>query len=453
MVHLAGDITVRILRLIALLCSLSTAAAFAGPATAANIKIDKYENKGKQLKLGKFTFANGKTRKLTIGIGSGAFHHSNDPPNVIWTIADRGPNFKCDEANDVAKGKLEFCKNAPDNLRIYLTPDYAPSIYRVELDKKNQEFRITDVISLKDKDGNPLNGMPNPLKDAETPVDGNGKNLKQDLNGIDAEAVVRLSDGTFWVGEENSPSLAHFAADGKMIARYVPLGAEAEYDGAKYELIGLLPKLLTKRPLNRGIEGIAISPDEKFLYFIMQSPLANPNEKAYKAARNTRLFKLDLAAMKVIGEYVYQLDADLRNYTGAEKQNDLRISELMAIGNDRLIVLERTDFSTRLYEVALACATNILGRRFDDPGPPELEQAKLPEPNCQPQSVGPDGIMPLKKELRFDTINHLKKIDGKNEGMALLPDGGLLLITDDDFGIKGAHTQIVVVYGTGITRQ
>jgi hypothetical protein len=37
--------------------------------------------------------------------------------------------------------------------------------------------------------------------------------------------------------------------------------------------------------------------------------------------------------------------------------------------------------------------------------------------------------------------------------MALLGDGALLLINDDDFGITGGRTQIVVVRGTGIVRR
>jgi hypothetical protein len=36
---------------------------------------------------------------------------------------------------------------------------------------------------------------------------------------------------------------------------------------------------------------------------------------------------------------------------------------------------------------------------------------------------------------------------------ALLGDGALLLINDDDFGIAGGRTQIVVVRGTGIARR
>ena len=122
------------------------------------------------------------------------------------------------------------------NGRVYPAPSYAPSIYRVML-LDDGTFRVTDVITLKDRDGRPLNGMPLPLRTAttETPLDGRGKRLEQSLRGIDAEGLVRLSDGSFWVGEENAPSLAHFSADGRMIERHVPAGTEAEFAGAPYE--------------------------------------------------------------------------------------------------------------------------------------------------------------------------------------------------------------------------
>ena len=225
-------------------------------------------------------------------------------------------------------------------------------------------FRVTDVITLKDRDGHPLNGMPLPLRTAttETPLDGQGKELKQSLRGIDAEALVRLADGTFWVGEENAPSLAHFSADGKMIERHVPAGTEGDFAGAPYDVKGTLPAIVAKRQGNRGIEGIAISPDERFLYFIMQNPLANPDTATFAQARNTRLFKLERETMKVVGEYVYTLD-DPQSFRRdpSKKQSDPRISELMAVGLDRLIVDERTEQTTKLYEIELAGATNIAG--------------------------------------------------------------------------------------------
>ena len=412
-------------------------------ASAGDITVRSYVSDDTLLRIGPHAFEGGKTLNLTVGIGSSAFHHPSDPPNVLWTSGDRGPNIECKDMKAMAGVELG-CREVK-NSRVYPAPSYSPSIYRVML-LDDGGFRVTDVITLKDRDGHPLDGMPLPLRTAttETPLDGQGKPLQQSLRGIDAEALVRLSDGSFWVGEENAPSLAHFSADGRMISRHVPAGTEDEFAGAPYETSGTLPAILAKRQGNRGIEGIAISPDERFLYFIMQNPLANPDTAAFAQARNTRLFKIDRASMQVAGEYVYTLD-DPQSFRRdpSTKPSDPRISELMAIGLDRLIVDERTEQTTKLYEIELAGATNIAGSRWD---------AAATRPTLEQTEIATAGIAPVKKTLRFDTADH-PEIVGKTEGMALLGDGALALINDDDFGITGARTVIAVVRGTGIERK
>ena len=115
----------------------------------------------------------------------------------------------------------------------------------------------------------------------------------------------------------------------------------------------------------------------------------------------------------------------------------------MAVGHDRLIVDERTEQTTKLYEIELAGATNIAGSRWDDAATrPTLEQSEL----------AASEIIPMKKTLRLDTADH-REIVGKTEGMALLGDGALALINDDDFGITGGHTEIAVVRGAGVKKR
>ncbi len=146
--------------------------------------------------------------------------------------------------------------------------------------------------------------------------------------------------------------------------------------------------------------------------------------------------------MQIVGEYVYVLD-DPRSFRRDPSDNpsDPRISELLAVGGDRLIALERTEATTKLYEVDLADATDINGSRWDEPETaPTLEQIELTEAE----------IAPVKKALRFDSADH-PVVAGKSEGMALLGDGSLALINDDDFGISGASTQIIVIRGLGVT--
>jgi len=426
------------------LAALILGALIAGPAGADDIRAKFYTSDDTLLRIGQFTFEGGKTLNLTVGIGSGAWRGPKDPANVIWTVGDRGPNIACSEFKQIVGMEFAPCKGV-QNGRVYPTPSYSPSIYRVML-LDNATFRVTDVITLKDRDGNPLSGMLNPLKTAatENAMDGTGKPLPRELNGFDAEGIVRLADGTFWIGDENGPSIAHFSADGRMIARHVPQGTEAEFAGTKYDVKGTLPAILAKRAINRGIESMAISPDENFLYFIMQNALANPDVKTYQVAKNIRLFKIERASMKVVGEYVYTLDDPMSfGRDPSKRQNDPRISELMAISLDRLVVLERTELTTKLYEVALDGATNIIGTRWDD---------AATSPSLEASTVEDAKITALQKILRFDTAK-FTDIVGKTEGMALLGDGSLVIINDDDYGIAGGRTQIVVLRGTGIARR
>jgi hypothetical protein len=408
------------------------------PALASDMSIREYRSDDTLLRMGRYRFDNGRTIDLSVGIGSGAFHHPDDPPNVIWTIGDRGPNLTCGDLKAIAQVELPMCRESK-NARIYLAPPYAPSIYRVLL-QDDGTFRVTDVITLKDREGRPLNGLPNPLQTATTeiPFDGRGKALEQDVHGIDAEALVRLTDGTFWIADENGPSIAHVSADGRVITRYVPQGTDKDYEGARYDVVGALPAILAKRQANRGIESLAISPDERFLYAMMQSPLANPDTAAFRKARNTRLLKIERTSMQIVAEFVYVMD-DPKSFRRdpSDSPADPRISEIAAIGPDKLIVLERTEATTKLYQIDLAAATNILGTPWDD---------IQTEPTLEQIDVAEAVITPASKKLRFDSADFPSMV-GKTEGLAMLDDGAIALINDDDFGINGAQTQIVVLRG------
>ena len=384
----------------------------------------------------------GKTATYTLGIGSGAYRHPSDPPNVIWTVGDRGPNMTCgDAAKLIGKEVADACRKLKAG-RVYPTPEYAPSIYKVEIDRAAGTFKLLDVIPIKTKSGRSVTGLLNPQTKAtrDTGMDLAGNALPYDPDNVDLEGIVKLSDGTFWIGEEMGPSIALLSSDGRLLKRYVPADAAEDYRGSEAEIVAGLPAVLSKRQGNRGIETIAVSPDEAFLYFIMQNPLANPDVKAYQQAKNTRLFKFERASGKLIGEFVYQLD-DPQSFglDPSTKQSDPRISELTALGTDRLLVLERTEGTTKLYEITLAGATDILGSKWDDVATsPSLEQQN---------DVGPLSIVPVKKTLRFDTAKDMKDAPVKIEGVTFLGDGTMVLINDNDFAITGAETSIVLVKG------
>jgi len=413
----------------------------AATAQAQSVKI--YTSDDANLGLKTVSFEGGKTVAFTVGIGSGAYRHPQGPASAFWTIADRGPNFPCGAAKKVTGVDGKKICGSVKKARIYPVPEYTPSIYGVHLNDDGT-FSIKDVIALKDRDGNPVDGMLNPLTVAttENPVDGQGRPLAQNANAVDAEGLVLLSDGTWWIGEENGPSLLHVAADGRILTRYVPAGTEKDFAKANYEVVGALPAIFARRQANRGIESMAVSPDEKFLYTIMQNPLANPDADTYKKAKNARILKLDRATMKPVGEFVYRLD-DPQSFRNdpSKKQNSPRISEMLALGTDRLLVLERTNKTTKLHEISLAGATDILGSKWDKAATrPSLEASN---------DLSGTGVTPVAKTLRFDSAD-FEEIPNKLEGIAILGNGDVALINDNDFGITGDKTRVVVLSGSGI---
>ena len=54
--------------------------------------------------------------------------------------------------------------------------------------------------------------------------------------------------------------------------------------------------------------------------------------------------------------------------SNANRARDMKISALAMVDNDRMLILERTDFIAKVYLVDLRGATNILGTKWDDPG-------------------------------------------------------------------------------------
>ncbi|WP_404359318.1 esterase-like activity of phytase family protein [Methylotuvimicrobium sp. KM1] len=425
------------------------------------------------LDLGVYTHpAGGNTLSLFGGAGSGSYRGPGDAPNIIWTVGDRGPNFTCGAAPSVLGLTAEVaCPADPERGvaagvgRIYPRPDYAPSIYQLRMEKSGL-LKVLKVIPLLNIDGTPISGLLNPqiTGTTEIPRDGAGNVLDQDASAIDAEGVVRLPHfgGRFFIGEENATGLVEVASDGRILKRFVPAGTENEYthpvEGlpAGYPIEGSLPELLAKRRINRGIESMAVSPDFRFLYFIVQSPLDNPNTTV-RDTPNIRLYKARLKAhpkgskIEVVGEWVYQLDpvSILQNVgvTDANRVRDLRISEMMWLDKERLLVIERTDQATALYEIDLKGATNIAGSEWDDPLTiPTLEQ--YPD-------LSSIGIKPVRKKLRFIASS----LDGaepqfaeKLEGLGLTNQKELILINDDDFGITGQQIRVDIVKGSGFGR-
>jgi hypothetical protein len=196
-----------------------------------------------------------------------------------------------------------------------------------------------------------------------------------------------------------------------------------------------LPELARRRRLNRGFEGLAASPDSRFLYVAFQSALAHPDKAAFERGRHIRIWKLDVETMH-LHEYVYPLDRPAsfaRDHArGPVAAEDVKISELKVLAADQLLVLERISETTKLYRVDL---------RDAEPAPAEfIELQRRPTlEELSPEDLRARGIMPLKKLLLFSS-DDAPELPRDMEGMLVLSPRALLLVNDNDFGAEGAKT-------------
>ena len=393
------------------------------------------------LPLGVVTLAGGKAVNLSVSAGAGAFRASADPAGRIWTITDRGPSIDCTEERDViGPDDKQIC--APGKRgKIYLVPGFAPSIYAIDLGP-GKHARFAEMIPLKGTSGRPLSGIANPLEHArpETAYGTDGQVLAPDPSGIEPGALVRLKDGSFWVADGFGPSLLEVAPDGGVRRRIVPATLADDLRDADYPIEPHLPGILSLRQVGRGFDGLALSPDEAFLFVAMCSPLMNPSQEVFRASATVRILKIDRVSGKVVDQFVYALDPPeaFQGESGivgrSTRQSDIRVMEIAALDASRLVVLERFRNLSRISRIDLSNAVP-LPHRFDDPATqPGLEA--LPR-----ESWAQNGVVPLAKTLMFQS-DPARGPAGRLSGMTVLSDREIAVIGNNDFGIDGSRTQM-----------
>ena len=372
--------------------------------------------------------------KVTRGLGSGLAHRAGDPADRIWAIGDRGPNLKVPVAiQHYGIAQLERYTEI-EGAKVMPCLDIGPAIseLRVEADKVVH----VRTLPLRDRSGRPLSGAPIPGGFSEPAFELDGTPIPPDPSGADTEGIAAAADGTFWIADEYGPSLLHVASEGTVLERWVPQGCSNWFRDADYPVVEALPAIAARRQLNRGFEGLALSEDEASLYVAFQSPLAHPDERAHRKGRHVRIWELDLAERAVVTEYLYPFDKPDSFLRDAELGDmhwrDLKVSELVALGGNRLLVLERGSATTKLYTVLLDPACAVDGAYLDIATRPSLEELS-----------GSDGfgerVPQLAKTPLFTTDDH-RDVGADLEGVALLSAESLLLVNDNDFGIEDVQT-------------
>ncbi|MFJ8199566.1 esterase-like activity of phytase family protein [Streptomyces sp. NPDC096152] len=340
------------------------------------------------------------------GIGSDIYPAGRK--GEFWTVTDRGPNGQI---------KVDGKKR-----RTFPVPGFDPAIVKVRV--SGDRIEVLDAIALTTSSGEPVTGLPNQAGRDEAPYSFDaGTQLSYDPNGLDTEGIVRAGDGSFWLVDEYGPSLVHVSARGKVLTRYVPKGLGLT--GTGYPVVEALPSVLLHRKINRGFEGLAQLPDGD-LVMALQSPLSLPDAGTGDASRTTRLLRFSPGRQAVTAEYAYRFDPVGVVDPGEDDPSELKISSVVAVGRNRLLVEERTDRRARLRLVKLERDADILGGPWDDDETsPSLEQ--LDDPAAS-------GVPVLTGRLVVD-LGSVAGVPGKIEGIARVGEDTLALMNDNDFGM------------------
>lgn len=367
--------------------------------------------------------------EMVAGFGSGLARRAGDASDVLWAVGDRGPNLKVDVAHERYGLRIEGEHAEIDGAKIMPRPDIGPALAELRLTGNTVE--LVRALPIRGTSGRAISGLPGPGSMhavTEPALDLAGNLIAPDPSGVDSEGIVALADGGFIVGDEYGPSLLRLDADATVIERWVPYGTEVSFADANHVVRAVLPAIAAQRRLNRGFEGLALSPDGKRLHLVFQSPLAHPDERAHRKARHVRIWTLDAATGAVEAQYLYPFDPP-ESFVRDEgaKWRDIKISEIVALADGSLLVLERVSATTKIYRIAPT--TPLPPEHLDIATRPTLEE------------LSADGLdLPvLAKTLILDT-GEVPEIGADLEGMVVLSPHDLLLVNDNDFGCEGVST-------------
>ncbi|MER7686622.1 esterase-like activity of phytase family protein [Streptomyces sp. NPDC097610] len=349
----------------------------------------------------------GDDRDVDLG-GIGSDIYPAGRRGEFWTVTDRGPNGQI---------KVDGKKR-----RTFPVPGFDPAIVKIKV--SGDTVKVLDALPITTSSGKPVTGLSNQAGRDEAPYSYDAQTpLTYNPNGVDTEGIVRSADGGFWLVDEYGPSLIHVSARGKVLTRYVPKGLNLT--GTDYPVVEALPAVLLHRKINRGFEGLAQLPGGD-LVMAVQSPLSLPDSNAGDPSRTTRLLRFSPSKRAVTAEYAYRFDPVNVVDPTEDDTSELKISSVVAVGHDRLLVEERTDKAARLQVVELTRGANILGGPWDsDTTSPSLEQ--LDDPAAS-------GVPVLAKRLVVD-LGTVTGVPGKIEGVARVDHDTLALINDNDFGM------------------
>ncbi len=197
--------------------------------------------------------------------------------------------------------------------------DYLLRIYKLKADFKTKskgtgQVEVQSFIQLRD----PNKRIPFDIV--------NGNTAERLLTGadFDPESMQRTADGTYWIGDEFGPYLLHFSAEGVLLDAPIPLpnplnpaqelrSPQNQFNKANINYVEPLV------PQSGGFEGMAISPNGKYLYPLLEKPLKSIRE----GERLLLISQFDVQKKAYTGQYYwFALDSKATNIGDFQLFND-----------------------------------------------------------------------------------------------------------------------------------
>jgi len=342
------------------------------------------------------------------GFGSGI---SRGPDGSLYILTDRGPNY-------------DFAEET----KVFAAPDAGPQVGVFE--RKGNELTLLRRIRLRNIDGSPITGLPNPPgpgSTGETAVSPDGNRLEPDRNGLDTEGIHVVRDGSFWIADEYGPNLVHFDAAGQALERVSPFGPRGR----------ALPAVLAKRRPNYGLEGLTGDESGRHIVGIVQSPLDNPRA-AGRQSIHVRIVIFDTQTGST-RQYLYPLDAV-----------GFFATDIAWLSPTRFLVLERdvgfpggnpAGLQKKVFLVDVTEATDVSDPADRPSG--RLANGKTLEAASTADLVV-ENIEPATKSLVVDLLD-LGYPHDKPEGLVVFGPDEIGVVNDDDYSIADGGGGVAAV--------
>lgn len=372
----------------------------------------------------------------------------------LWLLPDRGYN---------AVGTTDY-RPRLNTIDITFTPVAPGATPPAGKEQSGVQATLADTMMLVDDKGADTTGL-----DPESGVRaaaGDMPPLPEATNGkvaLDNEAIIRLPDGSMFISDEYGPYIYRFSADGHLMSATQPSKALLPMRKGTLSFASNNPgpgagapdpkDPDTGRQNNQGLEGMAMTPDGKYVIAVLQSAARQDGGDSGSTRQNTRAMiydASDLAHLKMVHEYVVPLPVfkDAKGKTTIAAQ-----SEIVALSDTKFLMLSRDSGNgsmlkgdTSLYRnigiVDVSAATDILGTDFDGAKP--VAPKGVVDPSVKPATLTPfidmnDNTQLARFGLHNGAPNDRNNLSEKWEAVSLasvkdpnLPDDYFLFVANDN---------------------